>query len=73
MTEVSKNKIEYLVVFINKFAKHFSLTDTQAFRYMKRFGGINFVLQNYGIMHTLDMDDTISDMSVFCRKSGGKL
>ena len=73
MTKQTKNKIEYLVVFIREFAKRFSLSESQAFRYMKNFGGIQLVLKNYGIMHTLDIDDTISDTALYCRKTGGKL
>ena len=73
MTELNKNIIEYLVVFIREFAKRFSLSEPQAYRYMKRFGGIGLVLKSYGIMHTLDMDDTISDMTLYCRRQGGIL
>ena len=73
MSKTSQNTIEYLVVFIREFAKRFSLTDSQAFRYMKRFGGIGVVIDHYDIMHTLSMDDTIDDMSNFCRRAGGKL
>jgi hypothetical protein len=40
---------------------------------MKRFGGIGLVIDHYDIMHTLSMDDTIDDMSKFCRRAGGKL
>ena len=32
-----KNKTEYLIASINEFAKRHKLTDTQAYRYLKRF------------------------------------
>lgn len=73
MPDKTKDIIEYLVMFVRLFAKRFSLTDSEAFRYMKRFGGINLVIEHYDIMHTLSMNDTIDDMSAFCRRFGGKL
>ena len=73
MSDKTKDIIEYLVMFVRLFAKRFSLTDSEAFMYMKRFGGINLVIEHYDIMHTLSMNDTIDDMSTFCRRFGGKL
>ncbi len=72
MSEVT-NKIEYIVVFISEFAKRCSLTNAEAYRYIKHFGGIEMLRDNYEVMHTLDFSQTVSDMVFYCKRKGGKL
>ena len=47
-----KDKAEYLVMFVNEFAKRYQLTDIQAYRYLKRFKAIDFLEKEYNVAHT---------------------
>ena len=38
-----KNKIAYIIAVVNEFATRFSLNSQQAYRYLDRFKGIDFV------------------------------
>lgn len=68
-----KNKTEYLIASINEFAKRHKLTDTQAYRYLKRFRGMEMLERFYDVMHTLSFKDTTEDLMAFCHRNGGKL
>lgn len=68
-----KNKAEYIIASINEFAKRHKLTDTQAYRYLKRFKGIEMLERFYDVMHTLSFKDTTEDLTAFCHRNGGKL
>lgn len=73
MGQLTLDKIEYLVMLVKLFAQHYALSTTQAYRYISRYGGVDFVDRNYNIMHTLSFDDMVEGLSDYCRKSGGML
>lgn len=68
-----KNKAEYIIASINVFAKRHKLTDTQAYRYLRRFKGIEMLERFYDVMHTLSFKDTTEDLTAFCHRNGGEL
>lgn len=68
-----KNKAEYIIAFINEFARRHTLTDVQAYRYLKRFRGIEMLDKFYEVMHTLSFKDTTDDLTAFCHKNGGQI
>ena len=67
------NKIEYVVCCVGAFAERFSLTNWQAYAYLRRFSGIDFLIDCYAAEHTLSIDDAVNDLIVICSKKGGKL
>jgi len=42
-----RNRIEYIVVCVSEFAKRFKLTNQQAYSYLRRFTGIDFLINHY--------------------------
>lgn len=68
-----KDIIEYTIALVNEFAKKHSLTEEQAYRYIRNHKGLKFIENNYGIMHTLDFNEVVESLSLFCRKDGGAL
>lgn len=73
MSTELRNKVEYIVIMIAEFAKAKHLTESQAFRYLQRFKAISFLDENYGIAHTLRMEDVINDITAYCRRHGGAI
>ncbi len=67
------DKIEYVVACVGAFAHRFKLTNQQAYAYLRRFAGIDFLLDCYAAEHTLSIDDAVSDLQVICSRDGGKL
>lgn len=65
--------LEYTVAIVSEFASKFNLTEKQAYRYINFHKGVHFIEENYGIMHTLDFDEAVESVAIFCRKNGGQL
>lgn len=68
-----KNKVEYIIAVISEFASAHSLTTPQAYRYLERFKGIDFVNRFYDVEHTLPFEDVIDDLTAYCHRKGGRL
>lgn len=65
------NQIEYVVCCVGAFAQRFNLSNAQAYAYLRRFSGINFLLECYEAEHTLSIDDAVEDLAVICQNNGG--
>lgn len=67
------DKIEYVVACVGAFAQRFCLSNMQAYAYLRRFAGIDFLLDCYDAEHTLSIDDAVSDLQYLCMKKGGRV
>jgi hypothetical protein len=56
---------------IAEFARHKSISEKDAFIYLKKFGGVSFLEEFYDIEHTLSLEDTMETLTGLCQKSGG--
>lgn len=68
-----EDKIAYIIAVVNEFAARFALNPQQAYRYLDRFNGIDFVDEFYNVEHTQSFDDVVDDLALLCRKNGGAL
>lgn len=68
-----KNRIEYIVVCVSEFAKRFNLTNRQAYAYLRRFTGIDFLNEFYDVEHTQSIESAVDDLQLYCYKRGGKI
>ena len=66
-------QIEYVVACVGAFAQRFDLSNMQAYAYLRRFSGIDFLLDCYAAEHTLSIDDAVSDLQIICQRKGGKI
>lgn len=73
MSELTVNKIRFLVALISEFAERFHLTEADAYKYISSYGGVEMFEEHYGIMHTLSFRDMVDGMASFCRRKGGTL
>ncbi len=67
------DKIEYIIMLIRLFARHFGLSYQQAYQYVSQHQGIEYAERHYNILHTLPFDDQVESLATFCRRQGGKL
>ena len=51
----------------------FKLTDVQAYRYITHYKGIDMIDEHYNIMHTLDFDEMVNSLAIYCNRQGGAL
>lgn len=68
-----KDKLEWTIIFIHEFGKRFGLSMKQAFGYLSRYKGIEFVDKHYGYVHTQSFDTIIDDVAMLCHRMGGQL
>ena len=66
-------KIEYIIMLIKLFARHFGLSFQQAYRYVSIHQGIEYAEQHYNVLHTLSIEDQVEGLATYCHKKGGAL
>ncbi|MCI5994894.1 MAG: DUF3791 domain-containing protein [Blautia sp.] len=71
MTKADRNLIDYIVVCISEFANRYGMHMRDAYIYLNRFKGIEFLKEFYDVEHTLSFDDALDDLAAICRKNGG--
>ncbi|MDE6394454.1 MAG: DUF3791 domain-containing protein [Duncaniella sp.] len=67
------DRIEYVVACVGAFAQRYNLSNSQAYAYLRRFTGIDFLLDCYAAEHTLSIDDAVSDLQIICNREGGRI
>lgn len=67
------NKIEYVVACVGAFAERFDLSNSQAYSYLRRFTGIDFLFDYYEAEHLLSIEDAVDDLQLICKREGGHL
>ena len=67
------NKIEYVICYVGAFASRFNLSNAQAYAYLRRFTGIDFLLDCYAAEHTLSIEDAVDDITQICLQKGGRI
>ena len=73
MNQEIKNKVAYIIAVISEFASMHSLSTAQAYRYLERFKGLDFVNRFYNVEHTLPFQDVVEDLTAYCHRKGGAL
>ena len=73
MTETIRKQINYTVACVNEFARKKSMHSQNAFFYLHKYKGIDFIRENYEIEHTLSLDDAVEDMEIICQNNGGEI
>lgn len=63
--------LNYIVVCISEFARRYEMHVRDAYIYLSRNKGIDFLKEFYDVEHTLSFDDVLDDLVAVCRKSGG--
>lgn len=68
---VLRDKAEYLMALVSHFAENNGLSESQAYNYIKRYGGVSLVDEHYDIMHTLSFTEALESMTVYMKRQGG--
>ena len=71
--DLTHNIIVYVNCCVGAFANRFSLTLAQSYAYLRRFKGIDFLIDCYAAEHTLSREDAVDDIMLLCQKNGGRL
>lgn len=68
-----KDKLEWTLVFVLEFGRKYGLNMKQAFNYLSRFKGIDFIDRHYDYVHTQSFASMVDDIAAYCHHHGGAL
>ena len=71
--DLTHNILEYVNCCVGAFANRFQLPLPSAYAYLRRFKGVDFLIDCYPAEHTLSIEDAVEDITQLCRKNGGRL
>ncbi len=67
------DRINYLIALISEFAKAHGLPIQQAYTYLQKYQGLDFVEEFYEVEHTLSFAEVVDDVTIYCKRMGGDL
>ena len=67
-----RSKIRFITFIIPEFARAFKMNKQEAYRYLKKYGGIDFLIENWWALHTDNPMYAVRDMFDICYQNGGK-
>ena len=67
------DKIEYIIALIAEFAQTHGLSTQQAYLYLKKYKGIEFIDQFYDVEHTFSFENSVEDLTAYCHRMGGDI
>ncbi len=73
MSEKEKKIINYLVICIDEFAKQKEISRKDAYNYLKKYKGLEFLDECYEAEHTLSLNDAVEDITGICKRNGGTI
>lgn len=73
MTREETNIIGYTVALISEFAQRYNIHPRQAYAYLKRFKGMEYLQSYYNVLHTQSFHDTVDALTQVCLNNGGEL
>ena len=71
--EQISNRLEIVVASVGEFAQRYTLSNMEAYAYLRRFSGIEFLLKHYEPLHTLSVNEVMDDLKSLCQRNGGKV
>ncbi|MBO7623920.1 MAG: DUF3791 domain-containing protein [Bacteroidales bacterium] len=73
MSKSVLDRINYFVALITEFAKAHHISTSQAYVYLQNYKGLDFVEKFYDVEHTFSFENTVEDLTAYCKRMGGNL
>lgn len=73
MSREDYNKAGFIVYLISEFATKHSILHRQAYFYLKKFKGLDYLYKHYDVLHTFSFEDSKEAVSMVCRNYGENL
>jgi hypothetical protein len=67
----TQNKVNFMAFIIQEFALSYKMSGPDAYRYLKKYGGIDFLDECWWPLHTDNPYWAVKDMYKVCRSNGG--
>ncbi|MDR1719025.1 MAG: DUF3791 domain-containing protein [Dysgonamonadaceae bacterium] len=67
----ASDRIGFITYIIPKFADEFRMNRHDAYLYLKKYGGIDYIFQNWWALHTDNPFWAVRDIHEICYRNGG--
>jgi hypothetical protein len=67
----TQNKVNFMTFIIQKFARAYKMSGPDAYSYMKKYGGMDFLNDCWWALHTDNPYWAVKDIYKVCRNNGG--
>jgi hypothetical protein len=68
----TSDKVNFMAFIIPEFARSYKMGIQDAYRYLKKYGGIDYLNQCWWALHTDNPFWAVRDMFEVCKNNGGK-
>ena len=66
-----RSKIRFITFIIPEFARSYKMNKQEAYRYLKTYGGLDFLFENWWALHTDNPFWAVRDMFEICSQNSG--
>jgi hypothetical protein len=71
LDEEKRDKIRFISFIIPKFADEYKMNKQEAYRYLKKYGGIDFIFKYWWTLHVDNPFWSVRDIHDVCYENGG--
>jgi hypothetical protein len=68
----TSDKVSFVTFIIIEFADAFKMKKTDAYQYLRQYGGLDFLFKHWWAMHTDDKYFALRDLYDVCLENGGR-
>ena len=65
--------LHYYVLCVSAFAEAKNLNQKDAYNYLEKYKGMDFLEECYDAEHCLSLDDAVDDLTTVCLNNGGSI
>jgi hypothetical protein len=73
LDKATRDKISFITFIVPEFAKSYKMNIQDAYRYLKKYGGMDYLDECWWALHIDNPFWAVRDMFEVCRKNGGYL
>jgi hypothetical protein len=71
MDEETRNKLSFITFIIERFASSYKMNRPNAYLYLKKYGGLDFLFENWWALHTDNEIWAVRDLYEVCYQNKG--
>ena len=72
LTKDEKGRISFISFMIPFFADSYKMSIPDAYQFLKKWGGFDFMLEHWWALHTDNVHWAVHDIFQICHKNGGQ-
>jgi hypothetical protein len=67
----TNDKLSFITFIIPEFARSYKMNKQEAYRYLKKYGGLDYLFEHWWALHTDNPFWAVRDLYEICYKNGG--